>query len=187
MIEPKDIVSTKSKSGYRNVYDTHKGKRPKPYMASKKGGPQTRWTGPCRATAHEAAQDYCDYVNGHDQQPAFKLISAGHVRVRDGAVTTVTPVQVRVRQERPVEGYVYCISDGTALKIGKTNKHPSNRIAELQTGNPRLLKLLAFKYVDDMAKGEVEMHRLFSHLNVLGEWFEHDTTILTEFGYTEEG
>lgn len=193
-----DLVNPARQTGYDHVqYSAHKGHNvTKPYNAVVYGGTLDkagrRWKGVMRATAEEAAQDYCDFINADGQQSVAqaKLNRAGHVRVRNhterSPVTTVVRKEETPTRDRNVRGYVYCISDGTALKIGKTTNHPSNRVADLQTGNPRLLRLLAFIETENMAETEMDMHRRFNHLNMLGEWFSHDEVILVEFGVMEE-
>lgn len=191
MIQPKDIVNPKRVSGYDHVHDTHKGDRPKPYMAVACDGEKKldnhgrSWRGPCRATPIEAAQDYCDHINGNPLSASVKLNRAGHVVIRPkNATPQVKPIKAKkTRTKKALPGYVYLISDGTALKVGKTTTHPTQRIGSLQTGNPRLLSLLAFFEVSDVNIVELTLHKKFISLNVLGEWFTHDQMILDEFGY----
>lgn len=69
---------------------------------------------------------------------------------------------------------VYFISDGEFVKIGVAESLP-NRIKELQTGNPR--KLFALYVIDtnskiDALKIERDLHKLFSSVRCIGEWFE---------------
>lgn len=192
-----DLVNPARQTGYDHVqFSAPKGSTyAKPYQAIAYGGKLDKagrsWKGPRRATPIESAQDYCDYVNSGLAVVPVKLNKAGHVRVREPKEQTeerkaAYRVLRETVEERGSAGFVYCISDGTALKIGKTSNHPSNRVAELQTGNPRLLKLLAYVEADNVVVAELEMHRKFSHLNVLGEWFSHDEVILVEFGVMEE-
>lgn len=200
-IEIKDIANQARQAGYDHVhYSGPKGgpipKKPFQAIACDGTNPKMdkagrRWRGPRRATAEESAQDYCDYRNSGGIINRFKLNTAGHVRVKLESVVSPKRAAARrlmaeaVSEEKSTNGFVYCISDGTALKIGKTVNHPTNRVADLQTGNPRLLKLLAYVEAEDVAVAEAEMHARFAHLSVLGEWFEHDVLILTEFGVTD--
>lgn len=176
-------------SGYDHVHFSAPagGGVPKPFQAIVYGGSGAtmdkagrRWRGPRRATAKESAQDYCNYINGSNQAPRAKLIRAGHIRV--GRIPT--SVSVHIPRNLPINGYVYCITDGTAVKIGKSTNHPSNRLAELQTGNPRLLSLVAYVEADNVTIEEIRMHQKFAHLNVLGEWFEVHPEIIMEFEQT---
>lgn len=191
---PQDLKNDNRQTGFDHVqYSAPRNARVnKPYQAIAYRGKLDKagrsWKGPRRASAIESAQDYCDHVNGVGASVmGVKRNTAGHSRVRDqGPVDPLREEALRLlaetTPERGTQGFVYCISDGTAVKIGRTSNHPSNRIAELQTGNPRLLKLLAFVETDDATAAEIAMHRKFAHLNVLGEWFEHHDTIMVEFG-----
>jgi hypothetical protein len=69
---------------------------------------------------------------------------------------------------------VYAISDGTAVKIGKViGQHPRERLAELQTGNPRPLVLVAYTH-----GREAVWHRVLSRDRVRGEWFRLSERVL---------
>ena len=65
----------------------------------------------------------------------------------------------------------YIISDGTAIKIGKTNTSFSlrKRLIRLQTGNPRTLRLIG-GFNKDI---ETNLHREFKAFRLYGEWFEN--------------
>jgi hypothetical protein len=89
--------------------------------------------------------------------------------------------EAAAEENTDMTGYVYCISDGTAMKLGMSIGHPQNRLKSLQTGNPRLLTLLAFKQVPDRMTAEMELHVKYKETNLLGEWFAYDEAILKEF------
>jgi hypothetical protein len=186
-MRPADIQNPICKSGYAFVhYSTEIGHtRPKPFQAKINGGKV--WYGPRRATAIEAAQDYCDWINGSTIViPSPRLKSAGHFTIKEdkGEVSAKKVEAYQLLAEATADegndpsGYVYVITDGTAVKIGKSAGHPQNRLKGLQTGNPRLLRLIAWAYVPDRKAAEVEMHVKFQSKNVLGEWFEYDEAIL---------
>lgn len=185
-----DIANPSRQTGYDHVKfsGSSTGSVAKPYQAIVYGGALdkagTRWRGPRRATALESAQDYCDYINVPTASPPARarLVKAGHVRIGRRAASTTPTIRPPLR----TDGFVYCISDGTAVKIGKSINHPSNRIAELQTGNPRLLSLVALIETDNVTNEEVRLHQKFCHLNILGEWFSPDPSILIEFGLLAE-
>jgi hypothetical protein len=65
--------------------------------------------------------------------------------------------------------YVYCLTMPPFLKIGGTRQKPRRRLAQLQTGNPHTLYLLAY----DTTMTEEEAHRLFEPHRVdrTKEWF----------------
>lgn len=67
---------------------------------------------------------------------------------------------------------VYFVQGGPFVKIGKTSGSPEGRLAELQTGCPYELKLLA--YVPGGIKRERQLHREFRELHVRGEWFKFE-------------
>jgi hypothetical protein len=69
---------------------------------------------------------------------------------------------------------VYAITDGTAIKIGKVNgQHPRQRLAELQTGNPRPLVLVAWTHGKESA-----WHRALARDRLRGEWFRMSDHVL---------
>lgn len=72
--------------------------------------------------------------------------------------------------------YFIQTADNQYIKIGKAD-NPAKRIAELQTGAPLRLKILA-----TMPGGhEIEraIHQRFSHLRTQGEWFYSTPEIVT--------
>lgn len=76
-------------------------------------------------------------------------------------------------EARDTSGFVYKIREvGGAVKIGESYDHPSNRVADLQTGNSRLLELVDFVFVQNRKAVERELHHRFKKWNVLGEWFQ---------------
>jgi hypothetical protein len=80
-------------------------------------------------------------------------------------------------------GYVYLIRQGQSdlYKIGHTTKKPSNRLKELQTGNPQELYLITSyqtKYYKDV---ENLMHTKNNHFKVVREWFRFDFKIESNF------
>jgi hypothetical protein len=71
--------------------------------------------------------------------------------------------------------YVYALHDGTAIKIGHTTRHPSERLRSLQTGNPRRLRLLAYTSTLD----ERAAHGLLGRWRTpVGEWFSPSPQVL---------
>lgn len=70
-------------------------------------------------------------------------------------------------------GYVYIIHGGTGLcKIGMTTGDPYKRIAELQTGSPVELKIIAILATDKPQELEQALHKDFTHRRKQGEWFQ---------------
>lgn len=213
MITPADLRDPGRLSGYKYVYrsdaSTERGHGGgKPYQAMTGGGstaPSNRFYGPRRATALEAAQDYCDYRNGQAAPTPPVLKSAGHKRSATLATRKPSKALVKARkrvraleaQEREgSQGFLYLIGmefqtlyPSTeagkvyiwthAVKIG-WSEAPDARIASLQTGNPQKLVLLATKpgTLDD----ERALHAKYLPDNVLQEWFRPTMALLLEFG-----
>lgn len=69
------------------------------------------------------------------------------------------------------EGLVYFITDGTAVKIGHTTKAVTERLAQLQTGNPRVLTVL--RTMPGSLEDEKRLHDLFAGrlMRPNSEWF----------------
>ena len=62
---------------------------------------------------------------------------------------------------------MYAISDGVAVKVGKSAAHPMTRLRELQVGNPNVLELLAYS----VTTTEAAAHRRLAGSRIRGEWF----------------
>lgn len=65
--------------------------------------------------------------------------------------------------------YVYFVTDGEAIKIGKAN-NPRSRLSGLQTSHHKDLAILALTPGDETL--ERELHRAFHVRRLRGEWFE---------------
>lgn len=86
-----------------------------------------------------------------------------------------------------IKAYVYFISDGEYIKIGKANSI-KNRIKSLQTGNARKLFVKFIlpcegEFVAKLLEGE--LHEYYASKRLEGEWFdimnEVDDTVLRCF------
>ncbi len=207
MLTPKDLENPQRKSGYDHVnYQTSAASKPgsKPYMAQSYAGGHPNhpgkgmaWIGPRRATALEAAQDYCDYVNNGDVVTPATLKSAGHKNRSRTPLPTDPEVEAALGvlrdakgQAEGKKGYVYCILEdapGGAMRYVKIgySTNPWARVAELQTGNPRKLNLHALK--EGTLEDEAAIHRRHIHKNVLQEWFRPDKALLLEFDLDSNG
>src|SRR5262249_4639853 len=64
------------------------------------------------------------------------------------------------------DSFTYAIWDGETIKIGKSCSHPVQRLADLQVGNPRVLRLVAYSAVWT----EQQAHRRLSAWKLRGEW-----------------
>lgn len=195
MITPKDIENPKRKSGYDHVGGPKRDRRPgrtnpKPFQAESgtRSHPGTLppWNGPRRHTALEAAQDYCDYINGNNIQPTVTLKTAGHAYTveRDELDPEVAAAYGVIRdykaQKRGKQGYVYLIVEkgGRYGKIGYS-VNPQKRIAEVQTGNPRPLKL--FGTIKGTEETERALHAKYIKDNSIQEWFRLSDELKREF------
>lgn len=189
MITLKDIENPARKSKY-NYVSVSLDPRPNPFFARHNIGSnadQSRpsWRGPRRATALQAAQDYCDYMNGQSGTPIVPLKSAGHPTK---AKTIKARAKRAAAKAKDPAGYVYLAAeegDDRFVKIGESKTEPQFRLNGLQTGNPRKLRMIGWIKCDDRLKLEAQLHQKYIHLNVLGEWFRKDPKILQEFPQTQ--
>lgn len=190
-----DIRNPSRKSGFAHVSST--GTRSHPLWRAvvspgRKGASDAKWRGPARRTSEEAAQDYCDYINGQRKAVVRTLKNAGHptrpVPARNEEVEAALGVLRDHRaQRRGTQGYVYLIGeahdDALAVKIGYST-NPEARVGELQAGNPRTLALLAKK--PGTEADERALHARYIEHNVLLEWFRPTHELLSEFGIQAE-
>lgn len=81
------------------------------------------------------------------------------------------------------QGYVYCIGERANSNIGYVkigySVNPEARVGELQTGNPRVLYLLA--KMPGTEADERALHARFAHKNVVGEWFHGTYDVIDAF------
>lgn len=82
--------------------------------------------------------------------------------------------------------FVYFITDGDSIKIGYSARDIAHRIMELQTGNPRPLKLLGIIPCAPQTAfdKEQELHKKFAQHQKIGggiEWFEDVPHIHAEY------
>ncbi len=196
MLTVKDLVNPKRKSGFDHV-QSHGGGTPvdkRRWRGIAYGGKQDKsgrsWFGPSRQTAVQAAQDYCDFRNGVPITASPVLATAGHeyeIDERDTdpeyqAALGVLRDRRAQREGRP--GYVYLMTEDLPsgkmeyAKIGYS-VNPRKRVAELQTGNPRKLKLLyAMPGTED---DERDLHVKYLAYNAMQEWFRISPELVLEF------
>jgi hypothetical protein len=146
--------------------------------------------GPRRATAVEAAQDYCDFVNGRGVE-SHTLRTAGHEYEVDETdrdpeyEAALGVIRDRTAQRKGRQGYVYIIVEAPAgrvdLSSGKVgySTNPEKRVAELQTGNKRPLRLIYKK--PGTEADERALHRKYIKNNEMQEWFRLTAGLLLEF------
>jgi len=75
----------------------------------------------------------------------------------------------------PHLGYVYFIRTTEAIKIGYTKNTPS-RFSNLQTSNPETLVFLGA--TRGTKEDERDLHQMFCHLQIRGEWFRVEEELL---------
>lgn len=81
-----------------------------------------------------------------------------------------------------MKGFVYLLCDGDRFKIGMTkHKNIYKRIAELQTGNPEEIWLVAYHKTDYPHKVEKMMHLRYFDKRILNEWFDLDAHQVAHF------
>lgn len=134
-LTPDDIRNPRRQSGFNYVTRAHStGSRTPLWCARKgqfnKGTAATDWHGPCRKDPLEAAQDYCDYVNGSPSRMPKRLKTAGHKQrtprtPRKGPTATEQRIAELEKELRGLkrqrekdssgrQGYVYCIAEAAA-------------------------------------------------------------------------
>lgn len=195
MLTVDNIRTEKNKTGFRNVMRTHSGHGTgKPYNARIGGGGANRkkWLGPRRDTPEEAAQDYCDYINGKTLEGQLESVALKYVGHSQRTPHEPTDEELAAREllrrlrerKQDRQGCVYLVGiEGDApVKIGYS-VDPEARLGEMQTGNPRPLKLLATLPGD--LERERSLHARYIKHNLLGEWFYPTPELLSEFGLLE--
>lgn len=182
-------------SGFDHVgLDRSKPAGTKRFHAQAYGGTNNKaghaWQGPLRATAEEAAQDYCDYINGQATPASRALKSARHPRAEKRPLTAAQQVALDIlrdaRAKPDAMGVVYLVSEVgngfmEAVKVGWTSKTPpESRMGDYQAGNPR--KLVMLGTLPGTKADEAALHQRFIEHNILGEWFRPAPELLSEFG-----
>lgn len=154
---------------------------------------QTLWNSMRRTVSGRRLAPTHDQVRAHLGKPLpARVRHAGHGSLRDqikrdpevqAALGVLRDAQA---QRKGRQGYIYCIAEkgvggfyGSPVKIGYSVK-PEARPAELQTGNPRPLKLLG--QIKGTRATERALHEKYINQNLVGEWFRPTTALLSEFG-----
>jgi hypothetical protein len=107
------------------------------------------------------------------------------------AVRTNVRMKKRAKVDRGLAvGYVYCINEehpGGAMQYVKVgfSTNPAARVSELQTGNPRQLRLHALKV--GTIVDEIKLHRKYNEHNERQEWFRPTKELLLEFDLDPRG
>lgn len=134
--------------------------------------------------AKELSSAICEDIEGEQNNfigemfPIFKISSEVEGKIK---VLNIQKLLAQIdRQKKINRGTIYLISDGQYTKIGATTYNPEKRRNELQTGNPRCLKILGTYITKNRFIQEQKLHNDFSHKNILGEWFD-----LTDYDVSE--
>lgn len=68
--------------------------------------------------------------------------------------------------------YIYVIGENDGpYKVGRA-KEPQKRLADLQTANPRKLRMHLLSLAEDAVVAEALLHKVLEPYRVSGEWFE---------------
>ena len=80
--------------------------------------------------------------------------------------------------------YVYVIQSGSdgAIKIG-ISKNPEQRLSQLQTSNPKELRILYAWQVEDATMLERHLHFVFAEYRLSGEWFKPENEIMDKLEF----
>jgi hypothetical protein len=198
VITPDDLRNPSRKSGYNGV---RKSVGPKPYQANKRvaaGKNGILTIGTRRATARQAAQDLCDYLNNNAQSAPSGLKRAAHPKAKRKQLTAAQQVALDIlrdaRAKPKAMGWVYLVVEQHpgawkpsewVAKVGWTSKNPPEaRLNDYQAGNPR--KLVMIGKIKGTKRKESNIHKRHIDKNVLGEWFRLDDALLSEFNLKQE-
>lgn len=128
--------------------------------------------------------DNVRYAEPHEYPDEHLIMTVNHL----GVHTYVSmgdlrkkAAKVKTKQERAsVSSYIYAISDGNNIKIGKSN-NPHKRIDSLQTSNSNPLYIVATLNCTSQTQAfrlEKKLHRVFSKHRLKGEWFSISEELL---------
>lgn len=71
--------------------------------------------------------------------------------------------------------------DGKIYKIGVTQKNISERIKELDTGNPKKMRVVSEYITEYPYKVETFLHHVYDSKQVKGEWFKLNQSEVKNF------
>jgi hypothetical protein len=103
----------------------------------------------------------------------FHQCKAGDIRWRK---TQLQPERLDQKLSANPQEIVYFLRAGEFIKIGKSTHSGRRRIAELQTGCPYPISLIA--EIQGGLREEAALHRRFAHIRAHGEWFHATTDLL---------
>lgn len=128
--------------------------------------------------------DQCPYANRHiDRQ---SLVRANDIHSMFSGRFVTNTLQDCIEERKP-KAFVYFISDGKFVKIGKAI-NVVKRLQELQTSNANELTLICkipCKSADAATEAEGRLHSFYSSYRVRGEWFDLLPYITKRHGIAE--
>lgn len=147
-----------------------KPKRPKAFFESLPGAAP-----PARATSAGGASGKYSRLSdalGYAVSSLPKNPKLSPVRIDDLVAGRLMTVEYSPPSPQPEGvGFVYVVEDGLGIKIGYTAGPPAARVADLQSGNPRLISVIAtVSRATELL--ELHFHNEFAEWNVRGEWFD---------------
>ncbi len=152
-----------------------KPKRPKPFFRSDAGAAP-----PARATSNGGASGKYSRLSdalGYAVWSLPRNPQSNPFRVDDLVAGRLIRIDYSPPPPQPEgKGLVYVIEDGLGVKIGYTVGPAASRVADLQTGNPRLISVIAtISGASDIV--ELHLHNQFAKWNVRGEWFDRSNLL----------
>lgn len=157
----------------------------------------TRWARPCPQCRDQIARSQygllehelrslCSQLSEQSQAAQDRVLSIDSGLRLAHALLNDVHERVRTLQDSLGEGdrvgYVYGISDGSAIKIGWSAGHPTSyngRLSQLQTASAAELQLVGA--VVGTQLDERSLHRRFAEHRIRGEWFRHVPEIVEYF------
>jgi len=119
-----------------------------------------------RALGHSSIQVTQKYAHVDDSE----------VRAASNTISAIMPENV-VRIDSRRRQFIYFISDGDAIKIGKSTD-PERRMRSMQTGHPKRLWLIGT--ISESRMTEAQAHARFADHLVRGEWFKSRPAIVKD-------
>ena len=74
-------------------------------------------------------------------------------------------------EKEKIGGYIYIVKIDNAYKIGRCRR-PKERFKQYITENPKKIKLILCKKVNDYIQAEIDIIDEFRDKNIRGEWFD---------------
>jgi hypothetical protein len=118
---------------------------------------------------HAQQERQADGIRADRERQVDRLVAEAQLRHRHQASAAKANGKVMKAANDNATSYVYFITDGEAIKIGKADK-PKSRLSGLQTSHHKPLRFLAT--MPGGAELERELHGVFAQFRIRGEWFK---------------